>query len=35
MVAWLQTDWMVAAQIGPFCASPTDRAEEIVPVQNG
>ena len=34
MVAWLQTRWMVT-KIGPFCAAPTDRAEEIVPVQNG
>ena len=35
VVAWLQTGWMVATQIDPFCASSTDRTEGIVPVQNG
>jgi len=27
--------WMVATQIGPFCAFPTDRTDGIVPLQNG
>ena len=26
--------WMVATQIGPFCAFPTDRTDGIVPPQN-
>jgi hypothetical protein len=34
VVVWLQAA-SVATQIGPFCASPTDRTEGIVPVQNG
>jgi hypothetical protein len=35
VVAWLQAGWMIATQIDPFCASPTDRTKGIVPVQNG
>jgi hypothetical protein len=26
---------MIATQIDPFCASPTDRTKGIVPAQNG
>ena len=35
VVAWLQAGWMIATQIDPFCASPTDRTKGTVPVLNG